>query len=641
MKNLIVILFLISSISAQYKKEFKDLIETTYLRTFDDKVVLKYLNSESEDSIKAALLTIANSNQTKFIENIINIDNDYLVEKSFALGKLGADSLSEKFLLENLNNVESDFNSQRIFFEALGNVISEENLINLLNEKSDYYSLPFTIVNSVNQKSKIDKEIINSYLLNNLESTNEDLIFSSLYALYRIFPPNGSEEYFVNLLSKKFDDREIEIKTYTLGCLRRLKRFPIDKELFTNLLADKDWKIRTELARSSVFFRNFDNIFEPFLNLIVDENPNVSRQAAISLREIKPEFISESKIIHLLKLDLPLNTFGELIISYSKLFPGKSEELIEEYKSKLARKFIFEIIDNINDAETRFDLLKKEIAGSNSFDRIYLSQSLLKLEDQFRRDDEFAKIIISLLRESNAPVISIVADGISESFVSQNSSLLQELIIDHLFTKINDANFVESIQSLYRLSKKVSPQFENQVSEIISTSKVSSIKQITSGNSIRENDLMFSKIFENSFKYSEAVILTNKGEFRFEFFNEIAPISVGNFCYLAEKKYFNGNKFHRVVPNFVIQTGDSTSTGWGGPGYDIISEFSWLPFETGYVGMASAGKDTEGSQWFVMHNYYPHLNNNYTVFGRVVKGQNTVDIIDENDVVFEVRLIQK
>jgi cyclophilin family peptidyl-prolyl cis-trans isomerase len=152
---------------------------------------------------------------------------------------------------------------------------------------------------------------------------------------------------------------------------------------------------------------------------------------------------------------------------------------------------------------------------------------------------------------------------------------------------------------------------------------------------------MFSKIFENSFKYSEAVILTNKGEFRFEFFNEITPISVGNFCYLAEKKYFNGNKFHRVVPNFVIQTGDSTSTGWGGPGYDIISEFNWLPFETGYVGMASAGKDTEGSQWFVMHNYYPHLNNNYTVFGRLVKGQKTVDIIDENDVVFEVRLIQK
>ena len=203
MKNLIVILILISSISAQYKKEFKDLIETTYLRTFDEKIVLKYLNSESEDSIKAALLTIANSNQTKFIENIINVDNDYLVEKSFALGKLDADSLSEKFLLENLNNVESDFNSQRIFFEALGNVISEEDLINLLNEKSDYYGLPFAVVNSVNQKSKIDKEIINSYLLNNLESTNEDLIFSSLYALYRIFPPNGSEEFFVNLLSKK------------------------------------------------------------------------------------------------------------------------------------------------------------------------------------------------------------------------------------------------------------------------------------------------------------------------------------------------------------------------------------------------------------------------------------------------------
>ena len=151
---------------------------------------------------------------------------------------------------------------------------------------------------------------------------------------------------------------------------------------------------------------------------------------------------------------------------------------------------------------------------------------------------------------------------------------------------------------------------------------------------------MFNTIFNEAFNYSEAVITTNKGQFTFEFLPEVAPISVGNFCYLAKKSYFNENSFHRVVPNFVIQTGDSTSTGWGGPGYDIISEFSSYPFETGFVGMASAGKDTEGSQWFVMHNFYPHLNTNYTVFGKIINGQNVVDFIDQDDVVIFVELIK-
>lgn len=638
MKKLIAIFIVVTSLSAQYKSDFKDLIETTYLRKFDKNIVLKYLNSSSRDSISAALLSIANSNDNSFIKDIIHLNKEDLqLEKAFALGKLGQDSLSEQYFLENINNIPDDFSSQRIFYESFGNVISADNLNSLL-QNINSIGVPFAIVNAVNKKVNFEKDSVNSYLISNLSSENSDQVFSTLYALYRIMPPVGSEKQFTNILKIKFSERDSEIKSYALGCLRRIKNFPYDKSLFEKLMTNNDWRIRTELARTAVYSDLFNEFINKYLKLLKDENPNVSRQAAISLKEIKRKFADKEKLDQVFDFNLTSNAFGEFAISYAHLFPSEAENIIEKYNSKLARVFIFQIIDYIKDSEKRFELLTEELPNSSSTDRIHLASSLLKLQDEYRRDEKYAKVMISLLRESNAPVISIVADGLEESFVTQHSSMIQEVVIDHLFSKINNADYVESIQSLYKLAEKVSPQFQSQAEEIILTSKVASIKQIVSDDVVKESDSLFDKIFIESFKYKEAIVTTNKGQFIFELNSEVAPISVGNICYLANKKYFDGIKFHRVVPDFVIQTGDSTSTGWGGPGYSITSEFSWNPFETGAVGMASAGRDTEGSQWFVMNNFYPHLDGNYTVFGKIIEGQDVVDKIDENDVVFSVRV---
>lgn len=129
------------------------------------------------------------------------------------------------------------------------------------------------------------------------------------------------------------------------------------------------------------------------------------------------------------------------------------------------------------------------------------------------------------------------------------------------------------------------------------------------------------KIFENKY----ASVKTNKGTVKIELFPEVTPFTVYNFVKLSEKGYYNGTMFHRVVPNFVIQGGDPTGTGNGGPGYSIRSEFSQLNFFTGAVGMASSGKDTEGSQWFITHSPQLHLDARYTLFGIVVDGQDVVD----------------
>ncbi|MDP3829804.1 MAG: peptidylprolyl isomerase, partial [Ignavibacteriaceae bacterium] len=116
------------------------------------------------------------------------------------------------------------------------------------------------------------------------------------------------------------------------------------------------------------------------------------------------------------------------------------------------------------------------------------------------------------------------------------------------------------------------------------------------------------------------------------------PISTGSFIYLAVLNTFTNNLWHRVVPGFVIQGGDPSKTGWGGPGYDIISEFSPLNYNEGIVGMASAGKDTEGSQFFIMQAEHPHLNGRYTIFAEVVEGITIVSNLEQNDLILSIVL---
>jgi cyclophilin family peptidyl-prolyl cis-trans isomerase/HEAT repeat protein len=136
----------------------------------------------------------------------------------------------------------------------------------------------------------------------------------------------------------------------------------------------------------------------------------------------------------------------------------------------------------------------------------------------------------------------------------------------------------------------------------------------------------------------QAVIETGKGEIQILLFTNKAPGSVLNFVELAQSGYYNNKVFHRVVPNFVAQGGGNRGDGWGNEDYSIRSEFSDLKFTTGTIGMASAGKDTEGTQWFITHSPTPHLEGRYTIFARVEKGMEVVHQLEQGDFIYNVKI---
>lgn len=135
-------------------------------------------------------------------------------------------------------------------------------------------------------------------------------------------------------------------------------------------------------------------------------------------------------------------------------------------------------------------------------------------------------------------------------------------------------------------------------------------------------------------------IETNRGTIELELFPEHAPRTVNNFLFLVREGFYDGVSFHRVIADFMIQGGDPTGTGTGGPGYRFEDEFDANPLshERGVISMANAGPNTNGSQFFITHLPQPHLDGRHTVFGRVVGGLDVVDTIQQNDEMTRVSL---
>lgn len=140
---------------------------------------------------------------------------------------------------------------------------------------------------------------------------------------------------------------------------------------------------------------------------------------------------------------------------------------------------------------------------------------------------------------------------------------------------------------------------------------------------------------------SIAAVKTNKGVIRIALDKQSAPGSVANFVELVEKKFYNNKAWHRVVPNFVVQTGCPRGDGYGSLDHTIRSELNNSYYHTeGIVGMASAGLDTEATQWFITHSPSPHLDGNYTIFGRVTQGMDVVHSLVQGDKILEIIIIK-
>lgn len=656
LKFLILVILCNNFLFPQYGVSHRDLIETTAKREFDKIIIGKFLSSSDSNDVVSALLSISHSEDSSFIKKITELDfNKYVKWISFALGQIGESEISKKFLWEKLFDNKCDC-SEYVFY-ALGKIGNENDLQRLnelylsRNTQSSIFNgiedaiLQFRIRNITSEQSK---KILVETIVDN--TTSIERRKKALFTLARLGSDSTINSYLTEILSTSNDDEMLQL---SLMNFRVQKFFPADHKLLFELNLKSD-AVRFEFVKALPYSEKQSSIINTIkFNLSSsdeNENPKIESLKALQLKKWDEALLNNYKIKNLLReiIEKSSNRIitEEAFNAYKYLF-GRDYYLSNAYlQLRLTPKNRLQLLFENKKDNLKFDEVVKIYSEAKDLkEKLSALEFILSESNIYSDDSEFINFIFSSLRSDDAAIISITADRIDSVFIRKNSDELKSIILSQCQRFKLDTDFIEAEISLVNLSKKISEDFYKEVLNSLTDTKIYSLRKILLqenliSESVNKEFPNLDTLLEKSFQYSKAIIETSKGNIEIKFRDDLAPVTIGNFIYLAEKNFYDGIIFHRVVPGFVIQAGDPTGTGWGGPGYEIISEFSPEEFYTGAVGIASAGKDTEGSQLFIMQGYYPHLNGRYTLFAEVISGIDVVMKISEYDKIISVQLIK-
>jgi len=542
-----------------------------------------------------ALRQIKKESSVNALKDFVNNTKDTIALRNtaFAFWRIGDKNLLEKARQEIYKLAESDDAQTRMWaYNAMGKLQDRLLLMVMLesfNGENDWR----VKVNMLNSLTNFELDSIPDLTLQLLSMLGDAIANENEHVTLTA----------INVLGKLFANLKNSNNSIAKSQAAKLKEeFIFGLNSFDNL----SWRVKSELANSmALVFREEvkDDLFRAFRNT-ADYNLKAGIVKAFGnfddgmvYKEVRDEL---SKDVQNYNIKNP-NTSGALIGSndLAKLYRGFVEMLTD-------------LDDKVNaENQNTIRLIYTEFVGSK--DPVIVNTSLEALRDSLYKNyaAETNSVIMFDYNEldyyKDPDVMQVFIDAIGELQIKDAPGILQKNLSSDNFELANaSAKALEKITSKkYEFSAKPRTDFDWEYLDGLSQRTIVNIK-------------------------------TSKGNIKIELLPDVAPFTVMNFLKLSEKDYYDRTIFHRVVPNFVIQGGDPTGTGFGGPGYSIRSEYSALPYERGMVGMASSGKDTEGSQFFITHSAAPHLDGKYTIFGKVTEGMDVVDKIMIGDVIEDV-----
>lgn len=558
--------------------------------------LLFYLKSGTDEDRRAAALAFASVQDTSAIKDL-GLSND--VEATFALGQM----YDHKAVVELAKHTFFPAN-RREAYEGLGKTIRKEELVYFnvqTTDTSELAGIAWGIyragVRGIYDSTSINKAL--SILTDRSSGKMARLGAANFFSRVTIRP---DEKVGRALVSVATDD-DHEIRMAAVNALVRIpKHLAIDG--ITTAVTDKDYRVRVSAARAlrSISWEDAKPMYQQLLS---DENPHVNVAAAEVLLNIS----ADTATIH---------------------------QWAKEARNWRAQATLYSKVKNA-DGEI------KTIYGrsTNDYQKAALITSLNDVGfifDQYKFNE--AKVIKSTAASRLAHLTSdidiykqIVADGDQGSIIP-----LCEAILDTTrgFKKsLKEISFLEEAKNKLSLPRDYETYVPLQQA-------INYLKGLPPPAPLKnEFNHPIDWTVAKSIAFDQHLMIeTSKGEIIMRLFVNEAPGSVVNFVNLVSAGYFDGRFFHRVVPNFVVQAGCNRGDGFGSEDYSIRSEFSQRRYKTGSVGMASAGKDTEGTQWFITHSPTPHLDGKFTIFAEVVKGMDVVHQIEVGDKIIQARLIE-
>lgn len=458
---------------------------------------------------------------------------------------------------------------------------------------------------------------------------------------------------------KKIEDDELQdiiINTYKRADKDEIKvvmlrvAFQNDAEkAFNNLSFSDASKMNVQLAIELVRQLNSiiwnDDLSEVYSDLLRHQNPVVNEAALQMLagRSDKPsafDTIIEEKIIHDEEKEASVRLSGIIAHSEPSEFTELAESLAGENHYLLIK--LFEVKQKILPASEFLSYIKPHIRSEEREKALSAVNALSTFWIQLSEGQKSNEIIQEVHDLLNT---AINKNDRSITYLTQPLLLDEKIAAGINFSYYNNLltnyKLPEDVEVYQSISQVLMRYYKNEAGALIDSLAAMGNAALnntlrTQGWEIEEEDsedeshfraIDWDRLTELGF-YPVWVLETEKGTIKIEMDPIIAPATIAGMDSLIRNGEYDNTAFHRVVPNFVIQGGDVESgDGFGGPDYVVPTEASEKDYERGVVGIASAGTDTEGSQYFIMHQWAPHLNGNYTVVGKVIEGMDVVDKI--------------
>ncbi len=649
----------------------------TYLDNFNDAVVIRALwalgNIGSEEGVRYASeklfsnrsedirvnaayalgLLPFESSRTALIEAIITLKDERVIAE--ALNSIGFVGTQENLVQVSALNFNDDLlksaQAMSIARFARRNIKSPEGVQKLieLSSTGDSKVLKSVSYAFTNMRSKDlllpAKDAINSLLLNGDADTRMWAVLANGYI-------SGDVDYLINLYSR---ESVWQVKTNILNSFQIISRLNPDISANKDLALFLVNKARGEDVYLAVTaLKSLGNIFRSSNNESLKND----------LLPMLQWFLIEGKAVDTPVIAEAINTMGVIYKDAVKDNLISFYNHAEGYELKSAVISALKYCDNVSVYNSMRDMITKDvqayvdknkiesgdmIAGKelNGLYRAFI-ESLSELKYKAEGKDKLTlRLIFSEFVSSKDPsIIDLCLTSLSDSiFLADRSETVAIIALD--FADLQYPKDKEAMRLLIRAMGELKAEIAIEVLKKslkspdyeIAKESADALKKITGGDfsfTARKRFIEDYSVLNTLGEKVNVALETNKGNINIELYLRNAPMSVLNFLTLAKTGFFDNTVFHRVIPNFVIQGGDPLNNGWGGPEYSIRSEFFPSSFEKGVFGMASDGKDTEGSQFFVMHSPFYHLDNSYTVFGKVSGGMEVVDKIYIGDVLKKV-----
>jgi cyclophilin family peptidyl-prolyl cis-trans isomerase/HEAT repeat protein len=580
----------------------------------------KHENPAYRKEAALAFASIQDSAAVDQLSNLLQADPDTMVRRSaaFSLGQIR--SQKSVRLLEAAIANEQDVNVRNEALEAYGKVTRQWKP--LTSDADVNEGIAWSLFRS-GQNNAVDPQhySIASSLL--AEKENERTRLGAAHFFSRGARNPGK---FLSVISNAaLNDPSPEVRMAAASALRKIVNDTSLIALENVLKNEKDHRVRVQALAALQAFP-FEKSKDHLLGALNDVTVNVGITASEAVKasvtenywidlanrvnEIKNWRIQANIYEAILKVTDNKSVIDEIKRNYQNSYnPYQKAALLSALRGSVnSAEFIFQ---EMTKADT--PVVRSSAAGA----LVALNRSN-KFQPSMKK--RFVEIYKAGVETGDVAVIGAIAGALTDSTLGYRAIITDYSFLQNAKSKLSLPRDIETLQPLeaaiaYFEGRKIAPEVINEFNHPIDWSLVRQLpKDLT------------------------AVIKTSLGNITIRLLVEQAPGSVANFVALANNNYFDNKLFHRVVPNFVIQAGCNRGDGWGSEDYSIRSEFTPTRYKTGSMGMASAGKDTEGTQWFITHSPTPHLDGRYTIFAEVINGMEVVQRMEVGERITDVEI---